>query len=262
MATTNIETWRLVAFYLFLLIPIVLMYYLKAELIKKLLIAVLRMSVQLVLVGLYLGSLFEYNSVILNVFWIMIMVTVAAGHIIKSASLKKRELFLPVLSAIAFALFLILTPFILFIVRPEPYYDARYLVPLGGMLLGNFLSMNIIALRYFSDVLRENKQYIQSALCFGATNVEATLPFFREAFVRALTPSITTIGTLGLISLPGMLTGQLLGGSLPIVAIKYQIIIMLAIIISGSMSIFFTLSLVTRKIFDKYGNIRGELYRK
>lgn len=261
MVTADISIYRLIGFYLLLLIPIAFMCYLKAGLVKSLLIAVLRMSVQLFCVGLYLGRIFEYNSLILNILWIMIMVAVAAGHIIKSANLKRRELFIPVLSAATFSLFVILAPMVFLIVRPVPYYDARYLVPLGGMLLGNFLSMNIIALKHFSSKLRDNKQYLQAALCYGATNLEAILPFFREAFIRALVPSITTIGALGLVSLPGMLTGQLLGGSIPTIAIKYQIIIMLSIIVAGSLSVFLTILFLSKKVFDRLGNIREELYR-
>ncbi len=261
MVTADISVYRLIGFYFLLLIPVAFMCYLKAGLIKKMLIAVLRMSVQLFCVGIYLGRIFEYNSLPLNILWIMIMVAVAAGHIIKSANLKRRELFITVLAAASFSLFVILVPMVFFIVRPVPYYDARYLVPLGGMLLGNFLSMNIIALKHFTSELRGNKQYLQTALCYGATNLEAILPFFREAFMRALIPSITTIGALGLVSLPGMLTGQLLGGSIPTVAIKYQIIIMLSIIVAGSMSVFFTIFLLSKKVFDRLGNIRDELYR-
>ncbi len=259
--TFDITLERLLVFYLFLLIPLALMYYLNRRLIKDLLIAVLRMSLQLLLVGLYLGSLFSYNNLFLNCVWIMVMVLVAAGHIISSAGLRRRELFIPVFLAILFSLVAILSPLILYVVCPEPFYDARYMVPLGGMLLGNFLSMNIIALKHFTGELRSNRQYLQTSLCFGATYFEAVRPFFNEAFTRALVPTITTIATLGLISLPGMLTGQILGGSMPTVAIKYQIIIMLAIVVSGAISVFASIFMIIPRCFDRYGNVRSVLFK-
>ncbi len=261
METVDISLLRVGLLYLFLLIPIVLFYILKLPLIKSVFISVFRMSVQLVLVGLYLGFIFEKNSIILNSLWLFIMVTVAASHTVKSSKLKRRELFSPVLLAILISLVTVLIPFITVVISPYPLYDARYLIPLGGMLLGNFLSANIVALGFYSGSLKERKQELQSAFVFGATRFEAVLPFLREAFRKSIVPTITTIGTLGLVSLPGMMTGQLLGGSVPVVAIKYQIAIMVAILSASSLSIFLTLLFVTPKLFDQRGNIRLEVFR-
>jgi putative ABC transport system permease protein len=94
----------------------------------------------------------------------------------------------------------------------------------------------------------------------GATRIEAVLPFLRESFKRAVIPTITTLGTMGLVSLPGMMTGQLLAGSFPVVVIKYQIAIMVAIVTAGALSLFLTLLLTTRYLFDERDNIRPELF--
>jgi putative ABC transport system permease protein len=118
-----------------------------------------------------------------------------------------------------------------------------------------------VALNHYAASLNSRKPELQTALCFGATRLEATLPFLRESFQRAMTPTVTTVGTLGLVSLPGMMTGQLLGGSFPMVAIKYQIAIMIAIVTAGSLSIFLTLLMVTGRFFDDRDNIRLELFR-
>ncbi len=262
MITMDISLERLMFFYLLILVPLGFMYYLGAGLIRKLVLAVFRMTLQLFLVGLYLGHIFTYNSFWLNIGWIAVMLLVAAGHIIRSAGLSLRILVMPVLAALALAMVVVLTPLILYAVAPVSLYDARYLIPLGGMLLGNFLSMNIISLKYFTIELRSNRQYLQAAFCSGATVSEAVRPFYREAFVRALTPIITTTGTMGLISLPGMLTGQLLGGSLPTVAIKYQLIIILAIVVAGSISVFMTLRFILCRLFTAYGNLRADIFQK
>ena len=86
------------------------------------------------------------------------------------------------------------------------------------------------------------------------------MPFLRESFKRAVIPTITTLGTMGLVSLPGMMTGQLLAGSFPVVAIKYQIAIMVAIVTAGSLSLFLTLLMTVRYLFDERDNIRQELF--
>ena len=262
MEIVDISLWRMGLLYLFLVIPVYLMWKLKVPLIRRLVVSTGRMTLQLVLVGLYLRYLFEWNNAFLNLLWLAIMVIVAAGHILRSAQLTRWQLFPSAVSAVVLALAVTLVPFITGIVQPTPFYDARYLVPLGGMLLGNILSANIVALNHYAASLRARKQELQAALCFGATRLEATLPFLREAFQRAITPTVTTVGTLGLVSLPGMMTGQLLGGSFPMVAIKYQIAIMVAILTAGSLSIVLTLMMVTGRFFDRRDNIRPELYRE
>jgi putative ABC transport system permease protein len=262
MEIADISLERMGLLYLFLLIPMLLLWRLRVPLIRRLVVSAGRMTLQLVLVGLYLRYLFEWNSALLNLLWLAIMITVAAGHILRSAQLRRPEMFTSVVGSVVLALTVTLVPFIIGIVQPTPFYDARYLIPLGGMLLGNILSANIVALNHYAASLKSRKQELQTALCFGATRLEATLPFLRESFQRAMTPTVTTVGTLGLVSLPGMMTGQLLGGSFPMVAIKYQIAIMIAIVTAGSLSIFLTLLMVTGRFFDDRDNIRLELFRE
>lgn len=260
MKTVDISHLQMILLYLFLLIPGGIILFLNLPMFKKMLIAVLRMTLQLVLIGLYLRFLFEINNIYLNVLWLAIMIFVASGHVLKSAHLEKKKLLLITLSTLSLSLGLVLFLFILFIIRPTPFYDARYLIPIGGMLLGNCLTANIISLDMFAEAVRREKKEIQTALTHGATHFEAVLPFFRKAVQKAITPVITTIGTLGLVSLPGMMTGQLLGGSFPIVAIKYQIAIMIAILSVTTLSVFLNGLWMVKMFFDSRGNIRDELY--
>ncbi|MBI9016545.1 MAG: ABC transporter permease [Phycisphaerae bacterium] len=257
----DIPLIQMALLFLFLAIPLFLMWRLRVSLRKKLLISTARMAIQLTLVGLYLGYLFKLNNIFVNILWLAVMIFVASAHIIKSAHLRQRELFTSVFYALILAMLVVLVPFVTGIIRPEKFYDARYMIPLGGMLLGNSLSANIVALNHYVSSLKEQKQSIQTAFCFGATRYEATLPFLRQAFNRAITPTVTTIGTLGLVSLPGMMTGQMLGGSVPTVAIKYQIAIMIAIVTACSLSIFLTLLFITRRIFDQRDNIRLDMFK-
>ncbi len=260
MQTVDITVRGLVSLLLFLLVPMGIMAFLKVRLIGRLALSVLRMGVQLVLVGLYLRYLFAWNHPAVTLGWLMLMVVVASGHILKSASFRRRELLPLVIGSVVLSLALVLVPFMALVVQPDPLYDARYLIPLGGMVLGNFLSGNIVALNAYGTMVWKRRQEVQSALCFGATRREAVAPLLREAFTRAITPSVTTIGTLGLVSLPGMMTGQLLGGSVPVVAIKYQIAIMVAIVTALSLSLLLTLFTVTTRLFDSRERVREELF--
>lgn len=262
MQTVDISPLQMGILYLFTLAPILILMHLKIELIGKLLISVVRMSLQLFLIGVYLKYLFAYNSLLLNILWLLIMTIVASSHVIKSANLHRKALFSALFLSLLTSMSITLTLFILGVIQPTPLYDARYLIPLGGMLLGNCLTANIVALDTFSDALKREKKEIQTALTFGATIHEAVLPYFRSSLQKAITPVVTTIGTLGLVSLPGMMTGQLLGGSVPLVAIKYQIAIMITILTVTTLSVFANISLITTKLFDHRGNLREDLYRK
>tara|TARA_B100000745_G_scaffold300499_2_gene254772 strand:+ start:491 stop:1291 length:801 start_codon:yes stop_codon:yes gene_type:complete len=245
--------------YLFLALPIGLFLYLRLVMIRRLLIAVGRMTIQLVLIGLYLRYLFNWNHPALNILWLVVMMLVASGHVLHSANFKRLPLFSSVFSAIALAMLVVLTPFVAGIIQPAPVYDARYLIPIGGMLLGNFLTANIVALTHYRQALIDQPQSLQSALCFGATPFEACLPMIREAFKRAITPLVTTISTLGLVSLPGMMTGQILGGAFPMTAIQYQIAIMLAIISASALSVFLSLILISRRVITARGAVDEEI---
>ena len=89
-------------------------------------------------------------------------------------------------------------------------------------------------------------------LANGATAHEARSPFMRDALIKSFNPTIASMAVMGLIALPGTMTGQILGGSDPDVAIKYQIMLMISIFASSLISVLLTLALTRHKIFDKY----------
>jgi len=125
------------------------------------------------------------------------------------------------------------------------------------MVLGNILRSNVIGLdRFYSELGRREHEYIHY-IFLGASFKEAVKPFLREAFKAAVTPQIATLATIGLVALPGMMTGQILGGSSPSVAIKYQIMIMIAIFVSVSISTFLSIYFSTKLSFDKFGRLEN-----
>lgn len=262
MKTVDISTLQMIYLALFLLVPGSLIYFLRIPLLKKMGISVFRMTLQLFLIGLYLRFLFEWNRLSLNLIWLGIMIFVASGHVLKSSHLNKKHLLPSVFVTLLSSVGIVLLCFMVFIIHPDPLFDARYLIPIGGMLLGNCLTANIIAMDTLAESVSREKSEIQAAITHGATHFEATLPFIRKAYQKSITPVITTIGTLGLVSLPGMMTGQLLGGSVPLVAIKYQVAIMIAILTVTSLSSFFNLLGMTGKIYDKRGNIQDANFIK
>ena len=120
--------------------------------------------------------------------------------------------------------------FCLLVIGPSPWYDPRYLIPLAGMIIGNSINGACLAVERFAAEMTERRAEIETALCLGASCRMACQGPLRNAFQAALLPSINTMAAMGVVSLPGMMTGQILSGTDPLTAVKYQIAIMCAIV--------------------------------
>lgn len=243
-------------FFLTLSVPLSISRYYQLNIGKDALIGVARMTLQLALVGVYLEYLFDLNSALVNVLWLAVMILIGASSIINKARLPRR----PLMAVVTTSLIVGLTPVLLIItalvVRPTPFYHAQYLIPLAGMLLGNSLSGNIVALQHFYTAFEQRNSEYQAAISLGAPPSFATLPFVREAIQKSVAPTLASMTTSGLVTLPGMMTGQILGGASPIIAIKYQVMIMVAIFVMMTISITTTLRLNIAVNFSQSGQTR------
>jgi putative ABC transport system permease protein len=116
------------------------------------------------------------------------------------------------------------------IVAADPWWKPQYFLPIGGMVLGN--SMNSVAVavdRLFAD-LRAHAATVEMKLCLGADASEASADVLRGAVRAGMIPAVNSMMAVGLVSIPGMMTGQILGGNDPSQAIRYQIVVMLMIV--------------------------------
>ena len=256
----DISLNNLLIFSTFLLLPAFLLYrWQLVDLSKNTLISVIRMTAQLMLVGLYLKYLFELNHLWLNLIWLLVMITVANISIVKGAGLRLAHFFRVTQVSLMMAIITVCLMFLMVLVQPAPFLDARYLIPIAGMLLGNCLQGNIRALEtFYSDLRREEARY-HSDLLLGATVSEAVQPFFRRAVRVSMTPVVGTMATLGIVSLPGMMTGQILGGATPLIAAKYQVAIMVAIYLSMICAITVNLRLSLCTAFSASGLLREDI---
>lgn len=257
----NLSFFSMVMCLLLLAIPLAVMLRFKLGLAKKLLVSTFRMIVQLVLIGIFLQYLFKLNNGWVNVLWFLVMISVATYSVITSSKLSLRHFAIPVLGSFMVANLFVVVYFNLFIVRMDAVFDAKYVIAIGGMLLGNSLRANVVGLGdYYQSLKKEENLYLYK-LSLGASKYEALLPFAKKSFVSAINPTLASMATMGIVSLPGMMTGQLLGGSVPLVAIKYQIAIMIAIIASTVLSILLSILTTTRKSVDKYGMLKKEVLK-
>ncbi|MGR8930874.1 MAG: ABC transporter permease, partial [Gammaproteobacteria bacterium] len=151
METLDIGLPNMALLYGLCLIPWTLLWLIGTLLTKDIAIGIARMTVQLGLVGIYLKVLFDLNDPWLNGAWILIMLIVADFSILRRAGLRPRYFALSTLSAVAFSILLSTAYLVFLVIQPASFYDARYIVPLAGMILGNCMQGNVIALeRFFS----------------------------------------------------------------------------------------------------------------
>ena len=252
--TYVIENWRLGLFAVVILIPVVIDRYLDTKLLKNTFISMIRMVVQLIFIGVYLAWIFELDNVLLNFLWIFVMAAVANTTILNHTGLKLKKFFL-INYVVLITTVLVIQGMFLTVFDIKTIYSARYLIPLEGMVLGNILRCNIIGVeRFFSEIKKRRDEYYLY-ISLGAESDEAVKSFWQSAYVTALKPQLASLATIGLVSIPGMMTGQMLGGSDPATAVKYQILIMLAIFTSASFSVFTSLYLLKSKVFDSFGRI-------
>ncbi len=240
--------------FLLLIIPLAALYYYQTGLVLDTLIAIGRMALQLFLVGLYLEYLFKLDSTLVNIAWVLVMIITATFSVIKRSGLQWKRFFFPVFISIFTSLMLIDVYFILIVVKLNNMFTAMYFIPLTGMLIGNCLQGNIIALTSYYNRLKSEQLMYRWSIANGATRAEALRSFMKDALKKSLNPSIATMAVIGLVSLPGMMTGQILGGSIPTVAIKYQIMIMISIFVAMFLSVFFTIMVANRFVFDEFDN--------
>lgn len=227
---------------------------------KNMFISIIRMSVQLLLIGIFLKYLFVINHPWLNIAWLLIMIAVATFNVSNKIKLAFRIFLLPTFLAFTIATLVVLLYIMTFVLQLEVITDARFFVVIGGMLLGNSLRGNIIGIENFYSMLRRNKQRYLYRLALGASVFEALLPYFRDSLRSALQPTIVTMATMGIVFIPGMMTGQILGGLSPLLAIKYQIVIMIAIFVSTTIAINLTILFTIRTCFDRYGLLKEETF--
>lgn len=252
MGSTDISWLSLALGSLIMLIPVWVFVYYKADLLKPTLWAFGRMALQLLLVGVYLKYIFEFDSVWLNTCWVVAMIIAASLSIIKRSDLILKKMLIPVSAGVIANVLINSVIFDFVLLGSENYFSARYIIPIAGMIIGNSLSSAVIALRsFYSALVKEEERYRYLLMC-GATRNEALSGFIAKSLKDAFSPTIASTATIGLIWLPGMMTGQILGGSEPVTAIKYQIMIIIAIFAGSVITVFLSLYLSKKFAFNEF----------
>lgn len=262
MSIIEITPWQLALGYTLLALPLGILLWYRIPLLGRTALALVRMTIQLVFVGVYLHVIFEYNNVWLTAAWLLVMIGVADGSIARGCGLRLRRFALPLFAALLAGTAAPLLFFVGLILSRPNLMDAQYAIPIGGMILGNCLRADIVGMRTFYESIRTGEKAFLHALSQGATLHEAVRPFLRSAFLAAMTPTVATMATIGLVALPGMMTGVILGGADPVIAIKYQIAIMIAIFSGTALTLVVAIYATMRSSFTAYGTLDKAIFKK
>ena len=230
---------------------------------SKLFIASLRMTAQLVLIGLVLKILFSLTSPLLTGLMAAVMILVAGYEITARQTHKLpgwRSYGLGI-GILVIAPTLIVAFALLVQIKPDPWYDPRYLIPLLGMLLGNTLTGVSLGLNTLMTSAKRDRIAIEAQLTLGKTKWQAMKPVMRHATYTAFMPIINTMSATGIVSLPGMMTGQILAGVDPVDAVKYQLLVMF--LIGGATGIGVVLAILggTSLITDQRHRLRLDRFK-
>ena len=195
---------------------------------RQLLIAAARCTIQLLLIGFILKKVFAIDTPLLTLGVILVMVMVA-GREVAARPEKKLVRYgnqIAGLSAVALATFVTAGFALLTALRPHPWYAARYAIPLTGIMLGNALNAASLSLDALLSGIGRERSAIEAQLALGARYRDAMRPLIRASVRRGILPIINTMSAAGIVTLPGIMTGQILAGLDPVEAVKYQLLLM------------------------------------
>lgn len=220
--------------------------------VKQLWWATVRMIAQLLFMGVWLSWVF-YSDQIIWVLLVGLVMLIAAGYEISKRQqyrFQKWHSFSLGLLALSFTSLTLLIAVLVLIIEPEPWYQAQYFIPLLGMLLGNSMTAIGLGLDTLTRNAMQLRNAIEAQLALGKT-AKQSMRFIKEQSLHAaMIPVINMLVAAGIISLPGMMTGQILAGVDPMEAVKYQIMIMLLIVTSTGLGALIAIEVGSRKLFD------------
>ncbi len=248
----------------FLLLSGVVSLWLQLGITRNIAFATVRMVVQLLLVGLLLKSLFALQSPWLTLLVALIMVGFAAREIWarQERRLKGWRGLAIGGGAMGASVGVVALMALAIIVQPDPWWHPRFALPLLGMIMGNAMTGISLSLDTLHTALNREQRAIEAQLLLGANKWQAMRPFIRQAMRAGFMPSINAMAAIGVVSLPGMMTGQILSGVDPNEAVKYQLMVMFLIAGATGMAVMLATLGSARALTDDRDRLRIDRLRK
>lgn len=232
--------------------------YAKLGVSQTLLVAAIRCTIQLGLIGLILNWLFGTESVAILLLVVTVMWLAAGREVVSRQSRRLKGIHAFASGAVAMFLssFTLTVVALTLIIDVQPWYQPQYAIPLLGMMLGNTMTGVSLATERLTTSVWDRAAQIEQRLMLGQTAREAVRPVMRESATAGVMPIINAMSVAGLVSLPGMMTGQILAGVAPTEAVKYQLMIMFLISAGTGLGVVGSLWITQRRLFDSRQRLR------
>ena len=217
----------------------------RAEYEQDIVVAVVRSFIQLTIVGYIIQGIFDSDSLVLVVALLAFMVVFGAWTA-KGRAKKVPRAFVPLLIALATA-----AAVTLILVLALGVFDpkARYLVPVGGMVIGNAMTSAAVALNRLGDEVSDRASLIEATLSLGATSRQASASLVSRSLKSGLIPLIDQTKTTGVVFFPGAMVGAILGGASPVNAVRLQLILLWTLMGAASISALIATSMAQTRFF-------------
>ena len=235
-----------------IIIVILLSWRLRLQLTKTLLMAAVRTVVQLSFIGLILAWIFAREQ------WYEVLVILTIMTLIAGSAAKNRvkrhykSLFTDTLLAVSASGILVTAIAIVMILQVQPWYTPQFVIPILGLILGNSLTAISLTSNQLINAFHEQQGRIEMMLSLSARPFEAVHDPIRSAIINGMTPTLNSMLVVGIVSLPGMMTGQILAGADPTQAVRYQIVTMFLICVSSMLGCTISALLIYRRFFNKH----------
>jgi UDP-glucose/iron transport system permease protein len=230
----------------------------KIHLHWEILFSAVRMTLQLSLLGLVLKVLFELSNPVLIGGMAVIMLTVGGREVFARQQRRFKGIWGFGIGTISMFIssFTVTVFTLLVVIKNQPWYAPQYAIPLLGMILGNTMNGISLGMDRLTQLAWDKRELIEQQLLLGYTKMEAISSIRRESTRSGLIPIINSMTTAGIVSLPGMMTGQILSGTPPFEAVKYQILIMFMIASGTGFGIIAALWIASKRLFDDRERLR------
>lgn len=223
---------------------------LRLKLTTTLLTAAIRTVIQLSFIGLILAWIFareQWYEVLLT----LTIMTLIAGSAAKNRVKRRyRGLFTDTLIAVSVSAVLVTMIAIAVILKVQPWYKPQFIIPVLGLILGNSLTAISLTSNQLIESFHQQQARIEMLLSLSASPFEAIHEQMRSAIINGMTPTLNSMLVVGIVSLPGMMTGQILAGADPAQAVRYQIVIMFLVCASSTLGCTISSLLIYRRFFN------------
>ena len=218
---------------------------------KTLLWSACRALLQLCAMGFIMAFVIKSNNPWFVLLLIAVMLVAAVQITLSRATGVPKGMAGPVLLSLVVTMLIMVSLVTELIIRPQPWYAPQLVVPLTGMLLGNTVSTLAVGLSRFFESMRERRDEIDTLLALGATAWEAARPSIVSSIRLGLLPTTASLASAGIVTVPGMMAGQVIAGGNPIDATKYQFLILAVIAALTLLADSLIMLMVYKKCFTK-----------